>query len=84
MSNISDEIIKTIKFAFSRYKPNCDITYTSIIKEVTEKGYVILDRAGNERTVKCCIPGAKLNVRQMVYVKEPMGKLNDIHICGVK
>ncbi len=84
MSNISDEIIKTIKFAIDRYKADCDITYTSIIKEVTAKGYVILDRTGSEKTVKCCIPGAELKVRQMVYAKEPMGKLNDIHICGVK
>lgn len=74
MSNISDEIIKTIKFALDRYKTDCDITYTSIIKEVTEKGYVILDRTGSERAVKCRIPGAELKVRQMVYVKEPMGK----------
>ena len=84
MRNISDEIIRTIKFALDRYRPNCDITYTSIIKEVTDKGYVILDRGGSERTVQCCIPGVELKFRQMVYVKEPMGKLNDIHICGVK
>lgn len=44
---------------------------------------MILDRTGSERIVKCCIPGIEFRVGQSVWVKEPMGKLNDIHICGV-
>lgn len=64
---------------------NCkvDRTYQSIIKNITPKGYVVLDRSGQERTVQCCIPGVELKPMQSVYVKEPMGKLNQIHICGV-
>lgn len=60
-----------------------DRTYQSIIKEITPKGYVVLDRTGDKRTVKCCIPGLELRVMQKVWVKEPLGKLNELHICGV-
>ena len=83
MSNISDEILKAIKYAVDRKAVNCDKTYKSVIKNITPKGYVVLDNAGGERTVKCCIPGIELKVGQMVWIKEPMGKLNDIHICGI-
>ncbi len=83
MNNIADEILKTIKYAIDRKAVNCDITYESIIKEITPKGYVVLDRAGSERTVQCCIPGITLRIGQSIWVKEPMGKLNKIHICGV-
>ena len=83
MNNIADEILKTIKYAIDRKAVNCDITYESIIKEITPKGYVVLDRAGSERTVQCCIPGITLRIGQSIWVKEPMGKLNEIHICGV-
>lgn len=62
---------------------NSDRTYKSVIKRIDKKGYVIIDRTGSERTVKCCIPGIEFRVGQSVWVKEPMGKLNDIHICGV-
>ncbi len=62
---------------------NSDRTYRSVIKRIDKKGYVIIDRTGSERTVKCCIPGIELRPGQSVWVKEPMGKLNDIHICGV-
>ncbi len=83
MNNIADEILKTIKYAIDRKAVNCDITYESIIKEITPKGYVVLDRAGSERTIQCCIPGITLRIGQSIWVKEPMGKLNKIHICGV-
>lgn len=83
MSNIADEILKTIKYAVDKKSINCDRTYKSVIKRIDKKGYVILDRTGSERTVKCCIPGIEFRVGQSVLVKEPMGKLNDIHICGV-
>ena len=83
MMNIADEILKTIKYAVDRKTINCDRTYQSVIKEITPKGYVILDRAGSERTVKCCIPGVTLQKFQRVWVKEPMGDLKGIHIVGV-
>lgn len=83
MNNIADELLKTIKYAIDRKVVNCDRTYRSIIKEITPKGYVVLDRTGDKRTVQCCIPGVTLRVGQSVYVKEPSGKLNELHICGV-
>lgn len=63
------------------YKADC--TYKSVIKSITKKGYVILDLTGSERTVQCCIPNVELRAGQYVWVKEPMGDLKGIHICGV-
>jgi len=83
MINIADEILKTIKYAVDKKSINCDRTYKSVIKRIDKKGYVILDRTGSERTVKCCIPGIELRPGQSVWVKEPMGDLKGIHICGV-
>lgn len=83
MSNLSDEILKTIKYAIDRKAVNCDRTYKSVIKNITPKGYVILDNTGSERTVHCCIPMIELKPGQGVWVKEPMGDLKGIHICGV-
>lgn len=62
---------------------NCDRTYKTVIKRIDKKGYVILDETGSERTVPCCIPGITLRVGQMILVKEPMGQLKDLHICGI-
>lgn len=85
MEDIGKEIIKSIQIMIDRrissYK--ADRTYKSAVKAVTSKGYVILDRSGNERIVKCSIPNLELKVGQTVWVKEPMGDLNGIHICGV-
>lgn len=83
MSNIAEEILKTIKYAVDRKAINCDRTYKTTIKDITKKGYVVLDRAGSERTVQCCIPGVSLRKMQSVWVKEPMGDLKGLHIVGV-
>ena len=83
--DLGKEILKAIQIMIDKKLDNykVDITYQSIIKNITQKGYVVLDRSGQERTVQCCIPGVELRPMQSVYVKEPMGRLNDIHICGV-
>lgn len=83
MNNISDEILKTIKYALDRKTANCDRTYKSVIKRVIPKGYVIIDETGSERTVPCCIPGIELRAGQSVWVKEPMSDLRNLHIVGV-
>lgn len=82
---LGDELIKTIQIMINRKLNNfkADRTYQSVVKRVVKKGYVILDETGNERIVKCCIPGVELRAGQAVYVKEPMGKLKELHICGV-
>lgn len=79
------EIFKSIQTMVDKKLDNykADRTYKSVIKRITPKGYVILDLTGSERTVPCCIPGVELKVGQYVWVKEPMGDLKGIHICGV-
>ena len=83
MSNIADEIIKTIKYAVDKKTINCDRTFKTVIKKVTPKGYVILDESGSERIVECCIPNIGLRAVQMVWVKIPCNQVKYIHICGV-
>ncbi len=83
MSNLAEEILNTIKYAVDKKTINCDRTYESVIKEITPKGYVVVDNTGSERTVQCCIPNIELRPMQSVYVKEPMGRLKDLHIVGV-
>lgn len=83
MSNIADEIIKTIKYAVDKKTVNCDRTYKTVIKRVVKNGYVVLDETGNERTVGCCIPGLELRAGQGVYVKMMRGQFKYMHICGV-
>ncbi len=83
MSNIADELLKTIKYAIDRKAVNCDRTYRTVIKRINKNGYVITDEAGQERTVPCGIPNVTLRAGQSVYVKEPLGKLNELHICSV-
>ncbi len=76
------EVLKYIKKA-SKEKTANDRTYRTVIKGITKKGYVVLDEAGKERTVPCCIPGLELRPMQSVWVKEPMGEIRNLHICGV-
>lgn len=83
--NFKEEIFKSMQGMVDRAVANCkvDRTYRSVVKAVTSKGYVVLDRAGSERTVKCSMPGVKLNAGQSVWLKEPMGDLKGLHIVGV-
>ena len=83
--DIGKEILKSIQIMIDKKLDNykADITYESVIKNITPKGYVVLDRAGSERTVQCCIPNIELRPTQKVWVKEPGSDLNKIHICGV-
>lgn len=83
--DLGREILKSIQIMVDRKLDNyrADRTYKTIIKDITKKGYVVLDRSGQERTVQCCIPGLSLREMQSVWVKEPMGDLKGLHICGV-
>ena len=45
---------------------------------------IVMDDAGAERKVKCSIPNAALKTGQYVWVKVPCGRLEDMHICGLK
>ena len=83
--NFKEEIFKSIQTMVDRAIMNCkvDRTYRTVIKRITPKGYVIIDETGQERTGPCCIPGIELRPMQSVYVKEPLGNLKELHICGV-
>lgn len=83
--NFRQEILKSIQTMVNQSTATCkaDRTYQSIIKKITPKGYIILDDAGSERTVQCSIPNLNLKEMQRVWVKEPMGDLKGLHICGV-
>ena len=82
---LGKEILKAMQIMIDRklndYK--ADRTYRTVIKRIDKNGYVITDLTGSERTVPCGIPNVELRPMQSVYVKEPMGKLNELHICGV-
>ena len=43
-----------------------------------------MDDGGVERKLECAIPNITLKVGQYVWVKIPSGRLEDMHICGVK
>ena len=83
--NLGEELLKTIQIMINRKLKNykADRTYESVIKKITPKGYVVLDETGSERTVPCCIPELKLRELQRVWLREPMGNLRKLHICGV-
>jgi len=83
--DLGEELLKTMQIMINRKLRNykADRTYQTIIKRIDKKGYVIIDETGSERTVPCCIPGLELRPLQKVYVKEPLGKLSELHICGV-
>lgn len=83
--DLGKEILKAIQIMinkkFKSYR--ADRTYQTIIKRIDKNGYVIIDQAGQERTVPCGIPNVELKPMQSVYVKEPLGNLNELHICSV-
>lgn len=83
--NFKEEILKSIQSMIDKsigdYK--ADRTFKTVIKQVTPKGYVILDESGSERCVKCCIPNISLSAGQMVWVKIPMGDVKGMYICNV-
>ncbi len=76
-------LVKEIARAIRENTVNCDRTFKTVIKQVTSKGYVILDESGGERNVGCCIPNITLYAGQMVWVKIPMGDVKGMYICNV-
>lgn len=83
--DLKSELIKSIQIIIDKKLNNSKIdrTYKSVIKNVVPKGYVVLDTGGSERIVQCSIPNVELKIGQTVWVKEPMGDLKGLHICGV-
>ena len=83
--DLGKEILKAIQIMVNKKFKNyrADRTYQTIIKRIDKNGYVVLDQTGQERTVPCGIPNVELKPMQRVYVKEPLGNLNELHICNV-
>jgi hypothetical protein len=83
--DLGKEIIRSIQVMIDKKLDNyrADRTFKTVIRKITSKGYIITDETGSERIVKCSIPGVTLKPGQMVWVKEPMGDLKGLHICGV-
>ena len=72
------ELIKTHEHKYDR-------TFTSAVKSINKDfTYTIMDDGGVDRNVRCAIPNSVLKIGQYVWVKVPCGRLEDMHICGVK
>lgn len=83
--NFKEEILKSIQAMIDKSIGNykADRTFKTVVKQVTTKGYIILDESGSERMVGCCIPNITLYAGQMVWVKIPMGDIKGMYICNV-
>ncbi len=84
-----DILVKNIVKAIREEQQNTNSTqvFPSIIKSVNPNNtYTILDDSGQERNVKCSIPGLELRVGMNVWVMIPQGKIeeNVCERCGVK
>lgn len=78
-------LVKEIASLIKTHEHKYDKTFSSVIKAIKKDNtYTIIDEAGAERKVKCSIPNAVLKTGQYVWVKIPCGRLEDMHICGVK
>ena len=84
-TKLTDYILNSIETLVDAglQKIKYDRTFVSVVKDVTPKGYIILDETGCKRTVKCAIPNVKLKAGKNVWVKIPRGNLNQMHICGI-
>lgn len=81
-----DILVKNILKAIKEIQQNTNSTqvFPSIIKSVNSNNtYTILDDSGQERNVKCSIPGLELRVGMNVWVTVPMGKVGMMFVSGV-
>lgn len=80
-----DIIVKEMATAIKTHEHNYDRTFGSVIFNVNNNNtYTIQDEGGVQRKVKCALPNLILKAGQNVWVKIPGGKLEEMHICGVK
>lgn len=62
----------------------CDKTFPSVIYGVNSDGTYTIVRANQKYNVKCAIPGLQLGLGSNVWVKIPSGRMQDMHIYGVR
>ncbi len=78
---LAKEFVNLIKTHEHKY----DRTFASAVKNINKDStYTIMDDGGVERKLECAIPNITLKVGPYVWVKIPSGRLEDMHICGVK
>lgn len=61
-----------------------DKTFPSVVYGVNADGTYTIVKAGQKYNVKCAIPGLQLGLGSNVWVKIPSGRMQDMHICGVR
>ena len=80
--------MKNILKAIKEIQQNTNSTQvfpSSIIKSVNSNNtYTILDDSGQERNVRCSIPGLELKVGMNVWVTVPMGKVGMMFVSGFR
>lgn len=59
-------------------------TFPSVVYGVNSDGTYTIVKAGQKYNVKCAIPGLSLGLGSNVWVKIPSGRMQDMHICGVR
>lgn len=78
---LAEQIVTLIK----NHRHEYDQTFSSAIKAINnDDTYTIIDIGGVERKLKCSIPSETLKIGQYVWVKVPSGRIEEMHICGVK
>ncbi len=82
---VTDMLAKEMAKLIKSHEHKYDRTFSSAVKGINKDcTYAIMDDGGVSRNVRCAIPNAILRVGQYVWVKVPSGRLEDMHICGVK
>ena len=78
-------LVKEITSLIKTHEHKYDRTFSSVVKTINKDStYTVMDNGGVERKLKCSIPNVVLKIGQYVWVKVPCGRLEDMHICGVK
>ena len=80
-----DILVKEFVGLIKTHEHKYDRTFASAVKSINrDSTYTIMDDGGVNRNVRCAIPNAALRIGQYVWVKVPSGRLEDMHISGVK
>ena len=84
--NQNNNFLKTIEILVDKKlsKLYFDKTFPSVVYGVNPDGTYAIVKAGQKYNVKCAIPGLSLGLGSNVWVKIPSGRMQDMHICGVR
>lgn len=77
-----ETIAKQIIGIFEKKNFKYDVTFPSVIKDIKNKKYIILDESGVERTVSCSIPTISLATGKQVWVTIPKNDISKMYISG--